>query len=189
MKPLALLIALLVVGAIPALADERHRTFRAKLSGYNEVVPAGGAISTRARGKFKAEIDEDAQTIHYELSYEGLEFDVSQAHIHFGQRHTSGGISVFLCQTAGAPHPVPGLQNPAITPICPGPRSGTVTGMITPAEIFGPVGQGIAVAELVRAIRAGVTYANVHSGTAAPPVGFPSGETRGQIHRGHGRDD
>lgn len=51
-----------------------------------------GAISTGATGTFRAKIDEDTSTIHYELSYEGLEGTVTQAHIHFGQRHTVGGI-------------------------------------------------------------------------------------------------
>ena len=44
--------------------------------------------------------------------------------------------------------------------------------------MIGPTGQGIAAGqfeELVRAIKAGVTYANVHSSL------FPSGEIRGQI--------
>jgi hypothetical protein len=45
----------------------------------------------------------------------------------------------------------------------------------------GPAGQGIAAGEfdeLVRAIKAGVTYANVHSEM------FPGGEIRGQLGRG-----
>ena len=54
----------------------------------------------------------------------------------------------------------------------------TITGTIRPPDVVGPAGQGIAAGEfgeLVRAIRAGVTYANVHT---AP---FPAGEIRGQI--------
>lgn len=90
-----------------------------------------------------------------------------------GQFHTAGGISVWLCQTAGTPSPMPDL-----TPSCPDPRSGSVEGMLTAANMIGPAGQGIAAgefAELVRLMRSGVTYANVHS------LKFPGGEIRGQI--------
>ena len=55
---------------------------------------------------------------------------------------------------------------------------GTVTGVITPAQVVGPAGQGIAAmefGELVRALRAGAAYANVHTTT------FGGGEIRGQI--------
>jgi hypothetical protein len=57
--------------------------------------------------------------------------------------------------------------------------------VLTPANVIGPAAQGVApgeFAELVRAIRAGVTYANVHTTTHG------SGEIRGQISdddRGH----
>jgi hypothetical protein len=47
--------------------------------------------------------------------------------------------------------------------------------------VVGPAGHGIAAgefAELVRALRAGAAYANVHTTT------FPAGEIRGQIE-GH----
>src|SRR6267143_6438463 len=74
--------------------DEGNR-FSARLSGYNEVhfiaapTPAlRGAISTQASGSFRAVIDDRADTIHYELTFEGLEGAVTQSHIHFGQRHT-----------------------------------------------------------------------------------------------------
>jgi len=161
--------------------------FAARLSSQNEVhfiaapTPAlRGAISSQARGRFRAEIDDNAQMIHYELSYEGLESAVTQAHIHFGQRHTVGGIVVWLCQTAAVPAPA---AVTALTPTC--PQEGTVSGTITPAQVLTVAGQGIDAgefAELLRAIRAGATYANVHTATFAP------GEIRGQLRGGHRHD-
>ena len=74
---------------------------------------------------------------------------------------------------------------PADTPpVCPPPPA-TIRGSIEPHDVVGPTGQGIAPGEfneLVRAMRAGVTYANVHTEKHG------TGEIRGQIGRGH-RDD
>jgi hypothetical protein len=197
MRTLTTTLAALTVGLSAAAMADNDRDdgdrFAARLSGYNEVhfiagAPAlRGAVSTQARGSFRATIDDRANTIHYVLSYEGLVADVTQAHIHFGQRHTVGGIVVWLCQTAGTPAPAAA----ASTPLCGGPRSDTVTGTIVPSQVLTVTGQGIEAGEfdeLVRAIRAGATYANVHSATFAP------GEIRGPIdegdhggHRGHDR--
>ncbi|MFM9884061.1 MAG: CHRD domain-containing protein [Burkholderiales bacterium] len=194
MRTLAVVGAALAFGAVtPTLAaDDKDDKFGAKLSGYNEVhfiagnaaaippvAPAlRGAVSTAAKGRFKAEINDSAQSIHYELSYADLEGTVTQAHIHFGQHHSVGGIVVWLCQTAGTPAPA---AVAAATPTC--PASGTVTGTIAPAQVLAVAGQGIDAGqydELVRAIRAGATYANVHSSL------FPPGEIRGQLRDGDG---
>ena len=132
-------------------------------------------MSTKASGKFEATIDDKNDTIHYTLRYDNLEGTVTQAHIHFGQRHTVGGIVVWLCQTAAVPAPASVNQS---TPTC--PASGTVSGTIMPAQVLEAVGQGIAPGEfeeVVAAIRAGRAYANVHSTL------FPPGEIRGQIGR------
>lgn len=160
--------------------DRKEDKFAARLSGYNEVhfiagPPAAlrGAISTGASGKFRAEIDDRAQMIQYELSYQGLEGTVTQAHIHFGQRHTAGAIVVWLCQTTGTPAPAAVAP---FTPFC--PTEGTVTGTIVAAQVLTATGQGIDALEfdeVIRAIRAGATYANVHSTL------FPPGEIRGQL--------
>src|SRR5258707_4169595 len=191
----AILAAFTVGFSAAAIADNDRNDgdrFSARLSGYNEVhfiagVPAlRGAISTQARGSFRAVIDDRAETIHYELSFEGLESDVTQSHIHFGQRHTVGGIVVWLCQTAGTPAPT---AVAAATPQCGGPKASTVSGTIVPAQVLTAAGQGIDAGEfdeVVRAIRAGRGYANLHSAT------FGSGGIRGQLKRGdrghHDRD-
>jgi hypothetical protein len=181
-RSVAAMLAAITVGfSAAAMADTDG--FAARLSGYNEVhfiaapTPAlRGAISTKARGNFRAVIDDRTHMIHYELSYEGLEGAVTQAHIHFGQRRTVGAIVVWLCQTAGTPAPA-AVAN--LTPFC--PPAGTVTGTIVPAQVLTAIGQGINTGgfeEVVRAIRAGAAYANVHSTL------FPPGEIRGQLRDG-----
>lgn len=188
-RPVAAALAAFMLGfsALAAADNDRNEgnRFSARLSGYNEVhfiaapTPAlRGAISTQARGSFRAVIDDRAEMIHYELSFEGLEADVTQSHIHFGQRHTVGAIVVWLCQTAGTPAPA---AVAGATPMCGGPRASTVTGTITAAQVLTATGQGIDAGEfdeVVSAIRAGAAYANVHSTL------FPPGEIRGQIRRG-----
>jgi hypothetical protein len=132
-----------------------------------------GAVSTEARGTFTAKIDEHDDLITYELRYRDLEGEVTQGHIHFGQQHTVGGIVVWLCQTEDTPAP-PEVAN--VTPFC--PQEGSVSGTITPAQVLAAANQGLDAEEfdeLVRAIRAGAAYVNVHSSL------FPPGEIRGQI--------
>ena len=161
-------VAVLAVASVvttTALAGG-DREVRTRLTGFQEVP----AISTDASGKFSAKLRTSSQEIRYELSYAGLTGAVQQAHIHLGQRAVNGGVSAFLCSNLG--------NGPAGTQACPAAPA-TITGTIRPADVVGPADQGIDAMqfdELVRAIRAGVTYANVHSAT------FPGGEIRGQLN-------
>ncbi len=155
-------LIVLAVGSYAFAGSGKTNVKADPLTGYQEATPAG--VSSPATGSFEAVIDDDAQTIDYTLSYSGLEAPVLFAHVHFGNRFTSGGVSAFLCGGGGKP-------------AC--PQSGAVSGTITAADVIGPAGQGIAAGEfgeLVDAIRAGLTYANVHS------TKFPAGEIRGQIN-------
>jgi hypothetical protein len=178
---LRLAVAIAVVAALAVVVTTAiaggGNDIRERLTGYEED-PA--PISTLGTGKFQAWIDESGQQIFYRLSYEGLESDATQAHIHFGGRHQSGGISVWLCANPAADPPV---NPPEGTPVCEG-TADSVSGTLEPADVVGPVGQGIGLGqfdELIAAIRAGVTYANVHSAT------YPGGEIRAQLE--HGRHD
>lgn len=170
MKPSALLQRTLWMGALCALPFIAHaETVIIPLHGFQEVP----AISTSARGAFVADIKGDS--IRYELRYDALQGEVRQAHIHLGQRDVNGGVSVFLCQTATNPDPT------GLAPTC-SPPPARVSGTLTAANVIGPASQGIAAgefAELLRAIRAGKAYVNVHSDT------FPGGEVRGQVGHGH----
>jgi CHRD domain-containing protein len=154
-----------------AVAGGGGRDVRERLKGYEEVP----AVSTTGSGEFRAEVRDSR--IEYRLSYAALEGAVLQAHIHLGQERVNGGISAYLCSNLTDPAPPPGTQ------ACPGPNAGSVEGTIEPEDVIGPAGQGIApgeYAELLRAIRAGVTYANVHSSK------HPGGELRAQLEPGRG---
>lgn len=167
-----------LLGAVGvAVATGGGTDIRERLTGYEETPQA---LSTPANGEFKARLSRFSETLSYRLSYRDFETDVTQAHIHFGARATSGGISVWLCGNPSAT-----ITPPAGTPTCP-LRAGSVSGVLRPEDVVGPGGQGIAPGEwdeLVDAIRAGVTYANVHSVARGP------GEIRAQLDDdGHDRD-
>ena len=165
--------AAMAIAGTAAVAGGGSKQLRASLDGYQEVP----VVSTTGHGAFRATVTQTDDGFAYRLSYAALEGDVQQAHIHLGQPAVNGGISVFLCSNLG--------NGPAGTQACPPPPA-TVTGTIDAADVIGPTAQGIApgeLAELLRAMRAGVTYANVHS------TKFPSGEIRGQIRARGGRDD
>jgi CHRD domain-containing protein len=147
--------------------DDWGGRFSARLHGYQEV-PAN---STTGRGTFVARLIEPT-VLEYRLRYANLEGTPTlAAHIHLGQRTANGGVSAFLCG---------GGDKPPCTP-----TNGEIEGTIDPADVIGPAGQGIAAGEfneLIRAMRAGVTYANVHT------TKHPGGEIRGQIElydKGH----
>ena len=166
MKKGILAVALLFAATTASASeDDRGNKVSAKVEPRNEVP----AVSSPASGRFRATIDDAAQTIDYEFTFDGLQANILQSHIHFAQPNVNGAIVVWLCGTATNPGPA-GTQ-PCV-------QSGTISGTITPANILTVTTQGIATgefAELVAAIRAGLTYVNVHT------VQSPGGEMRGQL--------
>ncbi len=132
-----------------------------------EEVPA---VSSNGVGRFRATIAEDGSSVDWELDYSFLRGTVAQAHIHFAQRGVNGGIVVFLCTNLA--------NGPAGTQACP-PKPASISGTFNASGMSGgATAQGIApgeLHELLRAIRAGAAYANVHTDL------FPGGEIRGQL--------
>jgi hypothetical protein len=172
-----------------AFSDEGARKFKELLNGINE---AAAVVSTTGTGTFSAEISQDGSEINYELTFQDLEGEVRQAHIHIGHPQNQGGIVLWLCDSATNPSPSP--ATPECTADDPSnPFAGRVTGTLTAADVQNLPANGIAgatplapgeFAEVVALIRAGRTYVNVHS------TKFPPGEVRAQIDNrdagGHG---
>lgn len=162
-----LVFALLALAA-PGLSASDPVRFRATLGGNSEVP----SISTAGSGSFHSYLASDG--LHYELTYDNLEGGaVQQAHIHLGQRHTNGGIVVWLCSNLASP------PTPAGVPACPASPA-RVIGIVSAMDVVGPSAQGVSPGEfreLVKALANGTAYANVHTAS------FPSGEIRGVVAR------
>ena len=167
---IVVLAGLLVTGAVA-----RGDTLQATLTGYEE----SPSVSTVANGDFRAIIEDGgaADHFHYSLTYSGLQGTITQSHIHIASPGVNGSIVIWLCQTDTNKDPTnlsgqcpPGKETEAV-----------VTGKITSANVLGgnpPNPQQLTandLAEVIRAIRAGAAYANVHTDLS------PSGEIRGQI--------
>ncbi len=143
--------------------ERQRRGLVASLNGFQEVP----AVVSSGRGSFRARIRSDRTEIHYRLRYGRLEGEITQAHIHIGQRGVNGGIAVVLC------------TNVAVSPAqaCP-IGEGDISGTILAADILAIPDQSVEAGDLVdliRALRAGAAYVNIHS------IPFPDGEIRGQI--------
>lgn len=164
------LVALTVAIALPAWAQGGGAA-STRLRAFEEVP----AISSPGDGRFTVRINGSGTGLSYQLSYSRLLGTVTQAHIHMAQRGVNGGIVIFLCSNLG--------NGPAGTQACPA-SPGSVSGTITADDVVAAAAaQGIAAGELgevLRAMRSGVTYVNVHTDL------FPGGEIRGQLRFGRG---
>lgn len=160
-------LSCLALAALAAAQTPQH--IEARLRGVQEVP----SISSMGHAFFQATLDssgEDATQIAYTMDYAGFSNGITQSHIHFAEAGVNGGIMIFLCSNLG--------NGPAGTPACP-QGSGHLEGTIMRDDVTaGAAGQGIGAGQFIkvlRAIRAGASYANIHSSQ------FPGGEIRGQI--------
>jgi hypothetical protein len=173
----------MVVGLVAA--DKDRNTITTRLSGLEETT---ATVQTPASGEFKGTISEDGTSIKYEETWKNLSSEVTQSHIHFGRPGLTGGIVLWLCY-----NPAAGTKAPAGVPtpqICPTTSPATISGTLTELDVASSVAappaagatanQGIdagaeGFAEMVKAIRTGSAYVNVHS------VDHPTGEIRGRL--------
>jgi hypothetical protein len=171
-KSFVVLLALpVLVATLTARGDDGpQRRFRATLRGSNEspLTLSGG------QGRLHLTVADDDASVHFVLTWQGLAPDVPVlfAHIHIGQPNVNGGVTVFFCGGGGRPP-------------CNQGGDGTAEGDFTADDVIGLPAQQLNANDLdavLQAIRAGETYANIHTMTS------PGGEIRGQI-RGRRGDD
>jgi CHRD domain len=176
MKRVLLAAVLLVVGMLPVAATAsaedsgRATRFVAHLTAAQEVQTPPVVSNARGTGLFT--ISDHDTKIRFRLS--GRNFDpthrILQAHIHLAPKGANGNIVLFLFPLNAA-----GVN----------PEGFSVSGTVTAADIVpAPAGSPAPTPtfpEIVAAMRAGNTYANIHT------TAFKAGEVRGQILRG--RDD
>jgi hypothetical protein len=162
MTALVTAAALLAMSGIlsPAMALEEF--FSAKLRAGNETP---FTLSTPGSGVLGLQLDPSETSLTFLLVYSDLVGGtVIGAHIHLGQPGITGGIVIHFCGTGGKP-------------ACPA-SPGQVAGTVTAADVVAVPTQGIAAgdfAAVIRAMRKGDTYTNVHTTT------FAGGEVRGPI--------
>lgn len=161
----------------------RRAQLHARLRGTEEVfVPAAPGDPTpadsRARGVAVYRVSGDGNTVEFRLVATRID-NVIMAHIHCGPRGANGPIRMWLYPVigpAGAPAPSgAGRHNGVLA-------SGTFspTGVVCPASA---VGRDM---PLLEAMKAGLTYTNVHTNDGVAPANtgpgdFPGGEIRGQL--------
>lgn len=172
--------AIAVATVIGFSANQAHgQEFVAHLTGFEEIgtIPSAytGAVLSNGQAEARLELDRNAGTIAYTLSYSNVGTtppstgSVTQAHIHFGKSRASGGVLVFFCSNLG--------NAPTGTPAC-SANSDTITGTWTAASIAAIPGQNVTAGDfdaLVNAILSNTAYANIHT------TSLPNGELRGQI--------
>jgi hypothetical protein len=118
----------------------------------------------------KVNITEAPASITFTLQYANLTGNATMAHLHLGNPWESGPIVVTICGgNSGRTCPAMGVESTFTFPL-----TGTAITAV-PAQSF-----TADVATLLRALRAGVIYANVHTAQ------YPNGEIRGQVGRGLG---
>jgi len=160
-------LALLMLGALsgPAAGGENDN-FVAVLSGAEEV-PVNDSLG---RGVAIFQLSDDGTELHYRLIASNIE-NVVAAHIHVAPLGVNGGVVAFLYGNA----PAGGGRIDGVL----------AEGTITAANLVGSLA-GQPLSALVDAMRAGNTYANVHTNDGVAPTNtgpgdFPGGEIRGQI--------
>ena len=133
------------------------KTFIALLRGSQEVPP----VRTNANGKFLARVSKDGKRLRFILVVRDIR-NAFAGHIHLGRRGVNGPIVAFLFGNLRIPISA---------------RRKIFIGTITKNDLIGPL-RGQSLRALLRQMRRGNTYVNVHT------TQNPNGEIRGQIrHR------
>jgi hypothetical protein len=154
------------------------------MTGDEEVFPAPAGAPTPADSKGQGQaifrVSDDGTSVDFRLIASNIN-NVTQAHIHCGPPGVSGPIRMWLFPNVGPT----GVALPGGR----GPQDGVLaSGTFHPAGVICPASAVGHDMPLLDAIRAGLTYVNVHTNDGIAPTNtgpgdFPAGEIRGQLDR------
>jgi len=133
--------------------------FSAHLTGGQEVPPA----NTRAQGQANFWLSRDGTELRFRVNVANIE-NVTMAHIHLAPAGVNGPVVAWLYPAGPPAQLIPGRSH--------GPLA---EGVLTAANLVGPLAGSMTLEDLVDALRSGNAYVNVHTSQ------FPGGEVRGQI--------
>ena len=152
MKKLYFIIFLLIIG-LTTSSFAAEKSFKAMLAGSASVP----AVETMAKGDATFTFIKDDKALTYYVTVSDIE-NVTAAHIHLGKIAENGPPVALITNEKKA-----------------GKFSGTLAeGTITEKELMGSL-MGKSVKDLVKEIKAGNAYLNVHTDK------YPNGEIRGQL--------
>lgn len=158
MKTIIILICIFFISLISA-GTAGECLFSCNLS-CNTIGPK--PADTEARGNATFQLDESRQKIIYKLNLQNIE-DVYMAHLHIGPSNKQGPIAVWL---------YPAQDHDNAQRCIEGEFDGTLAeGVISQEDLD----EGIEFNDLVKAMRDGNAYVNVHTKNFVP------GEIRGQV--------
>jgi len=177
---------LVVRAPLFVVGGQRDFNLGTHMTGDEEVftpVPPSTATPADSKGQGQAifRVSDDGSTVDFQLIATNID-NVIMSHIHCGPPGVNGPIRMWLYPVigpTGAPGPNgTGRHNGVLA-------SGTFspTGVVCPATATTPA------MPLLDAIRAGLTYVNVHTNDGVAPTNtgpgdFPGGEIRGQLDHG-----
>lgn len=150
------------------------------LTGDEEVlaVAPGAPHPSDSRAQGQAEFRVDGNSVKFRLIASNID-NITQAHIHCGFPGANGPVRIWL-------YPVIGTTG-AAGPDASGPYNGVLaSGTFSVAGVMCPALNVGTDMTLLDAIRAGLTYVNVHTNDGVAPTNtgpgdFPGGELRGQL--------
>jgi hypothetical protein len=145
---LALVLLAIVAVAVPALAASK--TYKATLTGKQEVPPT----ASKATGSGTFTIASNGKSIKYTLKASKLSGAPQAAHIHYGKTGVAGPVIISICAKP-----------------CSLPKTGTLT-----SKQFAKAPGVSSFAAAIKAIKAGETYVNIH--TKKYPAGEIRGQIK-----------
>lgn len=159
------------------------------LSGDEEpspLPPAPSPVDSQAQGQAIVKIAEDDLSFDYKLIASNIE-NVVQAHIHCGPKGQNGGIIVWLFPSVTSTTALTGPTGRHDGVLAEGTVvSGAALNVRTVAASAVCPGGVSTFADVLRQIRSGNAYVNVHTNDGVSPTNtgpgdFPGGEIRGQF--------